>query len=89
MNKKRDKSYKKWYKIQEKLAKDFKLSVTDMHNLYDLFYMITTPEELGINLMETLKLNKMDKWFNNFFNRLDDICLRELNSIHKNGSNKS
>lgn len=66
-----------WVKRQVQLASEFRLSMEDIHNLYDLFYMITTPQEIGINLKETLKLNKMDKWFDKLFNKLDKICMDE------------
>lgn len=71
------KEMKIWLKDQEQLAREFRLSVTDIHNLYDLFYMIS-PGGIQMDLQETLKLNKMDKWFYNLFERLDDICLNEL-----------
>lgn len=70
MNKKEFKKTE-WYKDQIELAKKFKLSVTDIHNLYDLFEM-TNWEDYG-----TLKLNKMHKWFKKFFFRLEEICLEE------------
>jgi predicted methyltransferase len=77
MNKKEFKEkHKEWYKEQEKLAKEFKLSVTDLHNLYDLLYMIDTPKEINIDLMKTIKMNKMKKWFNNLFWRLEKVCLK-------------
>ncbi len=68
------KQMEKWWKKQEELAKEFKVSAKDLHNLMDLFYMVSP----GID--STLKLNKMDKWFYKFFTKLEDICLDEGDS---------
>lgn len=68
----------KWYKEQEVLAKDFKLSVEDLHNLYDLFHIVDSPKEIQIDFRKTLELNKMDNWFRNLFDRLEEVCLNEL-----------
>lgn len=72
------KEFKKWLRKQKILADKFRLSVDDLHNLYDLMYMIDW------RTMETLKLNKMDKWFKRFFDRVEEICLEEF----KNGKSK-
>jgi len=74
MKKPTKKQMQKWMKKQEELAKEFKLTVRDLHNLYDLFYMITWQD------YKTLKLNKMNKWFEDLFTRLEDICLDEEDS---------
>ena len=56
------------YKKQvRKRAKKFKLKSEDAHNLYDLYWMTSK------NTFETLKLNKMDKWFYNFIKRIERI----------------
>lgn len=66
------KEYNKWLKEQKKLAEKFKLSVDDIHNLLDLSFMIDW------RTYETLKLNKMDKWFKGFFERIENIALNDL-----------
>lgn len=72
MNREEKVEYNKWYKEQEGLVKDFKFSVEDLHNLYDLFYMINWLD------YKTLEINNMKKWFEGFFDRLESICLKEL-----------
>ena len=67
----------KWWKEQEELAKDFKVSARDLHNLFDLFFMVDSPAHFPMDFQETLKLNKMDKWFNKFHNRVEEVCLKE------------
>ncbi len=79
------KEMKAWYENQEKLAKKFKLSVEDIHNIYDIFWIIDTPFEIQkkmkIDFRKTLKMNGLLKWYRNFFQRLDDICLEEERSV--------
>ena len=58
--------------VMEK-AKKFKLKPEDFHNLYDLFWMVTS--EKGVT--DILKLNKMDKWFYNFTARIERIIFDE------------
>jgi len=63
----------KEYKIYlEKESKKFKLTPRDLGNLYDLFYMIDD------NTFGTIKLNKMDKWFRKFHERIERIVIPEL-----------
>lgn len=64
--------------ILKKWMNRFNITEKDLHNLFDLFYIITTPKEFGMDLKKTLKLNKMDRWFNEFFTKLDKYCLPEL-----------
>lgn len=59
-------------------ASKFRLTAEDLTNLYDLLDMVDTPEEINIDMRKTLKLNKMNKWFNKFQNRLDKIVIPEL-----------
>ena len=59
--------------VREK-AKKFKLNPEDFHNLYDLFWMVNSSE---LDIAETLKLNKMDKWFQNFTARVERILFDE------------
>ena len=59
--------------IREK-AKKFKLKPEDFHNLYDLFWMVNSPEP---KVMDILKLNKMDKWFSNFTARVERVLFDE------------
>ena len=51
-------------------GKNLTLTAEDLHNLYDLFYMITWQD-----YEKVFKPNKMDKWFKNFFDRIEKICL--------------
>jgi len=74
---------KKWLKHQEELAKEFKLSVEDIHNLYDCFNIIKIMNikvqmEMKVDFRKTLKVNGLLEWFREFMQRLDDICLSEL-----------
>lgn len=71
------KEYNKWLKEQKELAEKFRLSVDDIHNLLDLSFMIDW------RTYETLKLNKMDKWFKQFFGRIEEIALNDLNEKRK------
>lgn len=70
MNKKEMKEYDK--QVREK-SKKFKLEPIDFHNLYDLFFMVDTPPEIPMDLRETLKLSKMDKWFDDFHKRIEKV----------------
>ena len=67
----------------EAQAKKFKLSPEDLSNLYDLFWMIGTPRELDIDLLDTIKLNKMDKWFKDLHLRIEKIVIPELYEKNK------
>lgn len=73
----KSKESKKYDERVKKLANKFKLTSEDLSNLTDLRYMI------GEDAYETLELNKMDKWFMNFFNRIERITIPELYT-HKN-----
>jgi len=64
-------------------AKKFKLKQIDFHNLYDLFYMADNPPELMVDFKETLKLNKMDKWFNEFHARVEKVVFGNWLSKNK------
>ena len=60
-------NYKKYL---ENEAKKFRLTAEDLSNLTDLGMMIDW------RLYEyTLKPNKMNKWFIDFFNRIEDVTL--------------
>ena len=67
--KKEMKEYKEYLK---KEASNFKLTSRDLSNLYDMFYMVEDDS------FETIKLNKMDKWFIKFHERIERIVLPEL-----------
>jgi len=56
-----------YHKQVKRRAAKFKLKVEDAHNLYDLYWMANK------DLRETLKLNKMDRWFYNFTKRIEII----------------
>lgn len=70
ITKKEMKDYDK--EVKEKLKK-FKLKPIDMHNLYDLFWIVTSDSDVA----DTLKLNKIDKWFYNFTARVERILFKE------------
>ena len=52
--------------------KPIKLTKEDMHNLYDLCMMVDN------KTFDTFVLNKMDKWFLDFKNRLEVEVIPEL-----------
>ena len=56
----------------QKEAKKFKMNWEDLDNLYDIFYMINWQD------YKNIKLNKMDKWFNSFFIKLEKAVVPEL-----------
>lgn len=63
---------KKYLMDCEQRAKD-KITGKDLNNLYDLFYLIDCKE-----LRVDLKLNKMDKWFDEFFIKIEKIVVPEI-----------
>lgn len=70
------KEYKE-YLLKE--AEKFRLTIEDLSNLYDLFYMVEDGS------YETIKLNKMQKWFHKFHQRIERIVIPEL---YKNKNQK-
>ena len=64
-------------------AKKFRLTEQDFHNLYDLLYMINWKDYLN------LKLNKMDKWLDNFFVRIEKIVVPEIYDKKLKGGKKN
>ena len=78
---------KDWLKRQKLLADKFKLSVNDIHNLYDVFYIIDMPfdvlSKMKVDFRRTLKINGLLSWYRDFFTRLDKICLDELEEKNK------
>lgn len=63
---------KEYKKHLLKEAEKFRLTVEDLSNLYDLFYMVEDDS------YETIKLNKMQKWFHKFHQRIERIVIPEL-----------
>ena len=61
--------YEKYLKTE---AKKFRISADDLTNLYDCFYM------LDDDTYQTFKLNKMRKWFGDFFDRIQRIVVPEI-----------
>jgi hypothetical protein len=61
-------------KIKIKLR--MKLTKEDLGNLFDIYYMLSDNEEF----IETLKLNKIDKWWQDLFNRVDEIVIERENN---------
>lgn len=55
--------------MEEKKPK-FEFTEKDIHTLLDLFYMCTWHD------YKVLKLNKMEKWFEDFVERLERYCLK-------------
>jgi hypothetical protein len=66
---------KKYLRRLNKRAATFKLSGTDISNLYDLMNMADTPDNIRISMRRTLKMNRMDKWFYSFMDRLENVVL--------------
>lgn len=62
----------------EEGAKNFKLSPKDLHNLYDLLHIADTPPQVPIDFRKTLKMNKMEEWFDKFFEKVERIVVPEL-----------
>lgn len=73
----KSKELKEYSKYLEEEAEKFRLDADDLSNLYDFMHMAETPSQLNIDLKETLKLNKMDKWYNKFFMRIEKIVITE------------
>jgi len=78
MNKPTKKEMKNYLKFMEECANNFTLSQEDLSNLYDLSYMITWQDYERV-----FKPNKMHKWFKNFFDRLEEVCLAEKKDYPK------
>ena len=70
-------------------AKKFRLKSKDAHNLYDLYWMANSPFETKKGLRQTLKLNKMDKWFYNFTRRIEKIVQGKNIALTKRWNNKN
>lgn len=67
-------SLEKYDKYIEKQSKKFRLAPLDFHNLYDYMHMANMEE----GLRETLKLNNMLEWFDDFFIRIEKIVVPEF-----------
>jgi len=72
MDEKERENLKKYLEHLKEESKKFILTSEDLGNLFDLSSMI------GNDVYETLKLNNMDKWFDNFFQKIEKIILPEL-----------
>jgi len=72
------KEIEKYRRYLEREGKKFKLTQEDLSNLYDLFYMVDSPSELSIDFRKTLKMNKMNDWFDDFHLRIEKIVIPEL-----------
>ncbi|MFA6074005.1 MAG: hypothetical protein WC758_07860 [Candidatus Woesearchaeota archaeon] len=71
------KEMKEYIEFLDEAGKNFKLTALDLSNLFDLFYMVIPEYE------STLKLNKMDKWFDKLFNKIDEIVLADSPEDYK------
>lgn len=83
LTKEQKKSLDKYLKYIDKEAKNFKLTSTDLSNLYDLFYMMDTPKQIHVDLKSTLKINNMLKWYYEFHKRIEKIVVPELYTKEK------
>ena len=72
------KEMQKYLKHLKKEAKNFRVYHEDLSNLTDLYYIMTP------DVYDALELNKMDKWFDKFFTRVQRITLPELYKSQKN-----
>ena len=72
------KEMQKYLKHLKKEAKNFRVYHEDLSNLTDLYYIMTP------DVYDALELNKMDKWFDKFFTRVQRITLPELYKSPKN-----
>lgn len=66
---------KQYERKLNKTAKEFRLTALDLSNLYDLMDMADCPDEIHISMRRTIKLNKMDKWFYEFKDKLEDAVI--------------
>jgi len=66
------KQMEKYRKMLEKAGKEFILTPIDLTNLTDLHYMLED------DAYETLKLNKMYEWFQEFSERIERVTIPEL-----------
>ena len=66
------KRMREYEKMLEKAGKEFVLTPEDLTNLTDLHYMFED------DAYETLKLNKMYKWFQEFSERIERITIPEV-----------
>jgi hypothetical protein len=81
--KKKSEELKKYVKYLKEEAKKFRLTHQDLSNLYDLFYIVDCPYEIQIDFRKTLEINKMNKWFDDFHMRVEEIVIPELHEQKK------
>ena len=75
-----EKKLEEYKKYLDEEAEKFRLTAKDLGNLFDLQFMVDTPKEVRQDFWETLRLNNMDKWFTDFFKRVENIVIPELNN---------
>ena len=85
-----NKGMEEYKKFLTEAGKNFKLTDLDLHNLTDLEMMIP-----AWFVKDILKPNKMDKWFWDFFGRVEEITLSNdedrkkiLNKLKKENGKK-
>lgn len=61
----------KYEKYVKEKADNFKLTPEDLHNLFDLFYIVNWQD------YKTIELNRMDKWFKEFYDKIEEIILAD------------
>lgn len=71
------KEIKEYRDFLNEAGKNFKLTEEDLSNLTDLSYMVC-PDDI-----ETFKLNKINKWFERFFGRIEEITLADKKDYQK------
>ena len=68
-----EKKIEEYKKYLDEEALKFKLTAEDLGNLFDLHTMV------GNDVYKTLELNGLDKWFDDFFQKIEYIVIPELN----------
>lgn len=76
------KEMKEYEKMLKKKGEEFILTPEDLSNLTDLFYMIDD------DTYQTIKINKMTKWFHEFQERIEKITIPELYKEKMKGGKK-
>jgi hypothetical protein len=69
------KQINRFLKECEERGKKVKITGEDWNNLYDLLEMASTPKEIPIDLADTIRLNKMDKWVFEFLGKVEDVVI--------------
>lgn len=68
---------KEYTNFLNEAGKNLKLTALDLHNLTDLLYMVNWAD------YKTIELNNMDKWFEKFFDKIEEITLADKKDYQK------